>query len=97
MGVNFLVTIAAIMGYLNKARQAQEKLDEAAEKMNRAAQDVCERWEGDAAQAFAQEQKVLYDYCKQLHNVGNEYIDTVQRQVDKYSRAEEEAKNAIGQ
>ena len=29
MGVNFLVTIAAIMGYLNKARQAQEKLDEA--------------------------------------------------------------------
>ena len=95
MGVDFLVTLAAIMEYLDKARDAQEKLDEAAEQMNRAATELCSKWQGDAAVAFAQEQEVLYTYCKQLHNVGDEYIRGFQTAADKYGNADETARKAI--
>lgn len=96
MGVSFLVTLRAIIEYLNKARQAQEKLNEATEKMNKAAQDLCSKWQGDAAQAFAQEQQVLYGYCRELYSVGNEYIRAVERQRANYEEAESKAQSAIG-
>lgn len=95
MGVSFLVTLEAIMRYLDEARQAQEKLNEATERMNRAAQELCNQWKGDAAEAFAQEQKVLYGHCKELHNVGEEYISVFQQAHDRYSQADADAANAI--
>ena len=95
MGVSFLVTIRAIIEYLQKARQAQEKLNEAAEKMNKAAQDLCSKWQGDAAAAFAQEQGVLYQHCSQLSSVGSEYMSLLQQTAQKYEEAEQRATNAI--
>jgi len=96
MGVSFLVTLRAIVEYLNKARQAQEKLNEAAEKMNKAAQELCSKWEGDAAAAFAQEQQVLYGYCRELYSVGDEYIGKVEKARANYEEAENKAQSAIG-
>ncbi|MGN0996879.1 MAG: WXG100 family type VII secretion target [Candidatus Ventricola sp.] len=95
MGVSFLVTLAAIVEYIQKARQAQEKLNEAAEKMNKAAQELCNRWQGDAAQAFAQEQNVLYGYCRELYNVGDEYIAGFEKAHSRYSEADANATAAI--
>lgn len=95
MGVSFLVTVRAIVEYVQKARRAQEKLNEAAEKMNKAAQELCGKWQGEAAEAFAQEQKVLYGYCRELHQVGEEYIQVVQKACTTYEEAEKRAQAAI--
>lgn len=95
MGVTFLVTLGSIVEYLNKARQAQEKLNEAAEKMNKAAQELCNNWQGEAAMAFAQEQQVLYGYCRELHNVGDEYISLLDQQRANYEEADRKAQAAI--
>ena len=95
MGVDILVTLAAIVEYLQKARDAQEKLDEAAEKMNRAATELCGKWQGEAAMAFAQEQEVLYTYCKQLHSIGDEYIRGFETAHRNYDNADAEAEKAI--
>lgn len=95
MGVDFLVTLAAIIEYLNKAREAQEKLNEAAEEMNNAAEDLCGKWQGEAALAFAQEQKVLYGYCKELHSVGDEYIAGFEKAHEGYGSADDRARAAI--
>jgi len=90
-----MTTPEAIAEYLNKARQAQEKLNEATEQMNRAAQNLCSIWEGQAAQAFSQEQQVLYSHCRELCEVGDSYIPDVEMQKDNYVEAENLAKNAI--
>lgn len=95
MGVDFLVTLAAIMEYLGKARDAQEKLNEASEQMNKAATELCSKWKGDAAIAFAQEQEVLYGYCKQLYAAGDEYIRGFEKAHTDYSDADERARAAI--
>ncbi|MBE5801781.1 MAG: hypothetical protein E7319_05770 [Clostridiales bacterium] len=91
----WLVTISAILQFLAKARSAKEQLDKANAEMSRAAQDLCSKWQGDAAQAFAAEQGVLYNHCSQLSNVGSEYMDTLQKVADLYERTEQTVTNAI--
>lgn len=95
MDVTMLVTLSAIVEYLQKAREAQEKLDEATEQMNRAAQNLCNQWQGAAAMAFAEEQQVLYNHCKGLGAVGSEYIATLTEAKRKYEEMEERVKAAI--
>ena len=95
MGVSFLVTLRAIVEYLQRARQAQEKLNEAAEKMNKAAQELCNQWQGESAAAFAQEQHVLYGYCRELYEVGSEYISGFEKAHERYSQADADATAAI--
>lgn len=91
----FLVTLTSIIQYLAKAREAKQKLDEAKEEMNRAAQELCSNWQGDAAAAFAQEQGVLYNYCTELSGVGGEYMDVLERVSKIYEEAEQAVTNAI--
>ena len=88
---SFLVTISAILQYLAKAKQAKEQLDQATNEMKRAATDLCSKWQGDAATAFAAEQEVLCTWCNELSNVGAEYMST----LEKVSRAYEEAEQAV--
>lgn len=91
----WLVTLAAIAEYLVKARRAKEKLDEAKEEMKAAAEDLCSKWQGDAAQAFAQEQGVLYQYVTQLSGIGDEYMTELDRVRATYGDGEAEVLNAI--
>lgn len=95
MVASFLVTLRAIAEYLMKAREAKQKLDEAAEQMNRAAEELCSKWQGDAAMAFAEEQKVLYGYCRELSGVGEEYMTVLDKVRQRYADAEEAVNNAI--
>lgn len=91
----WIVTIRAILQFLAQARKAKQELDEANEMMNRAAQDLCNKWQGEASAAFAEEQGVLYRHCSQLSGVGSEYMDLLQKTAEKYQEAEERAKAAI--
>lgn len=95
MFAQLMVTVNAVREYLQKARAAQEKLKEANEQMDRAAQDLCNVWKGEGAAAFAAEQKVLYDYCKSLTSIGDEYCDHVSKDADLYEQADEKARAAI--
>lgn len=95
MFAELMVTVRAVLEYLQKARAAQEKLKDANEKMNNAAQELCNVWKGEGAEAFAAEQKVLYGYCKQLTSIGDEYCSSVQKDAELYERADERARMAI--
>ena len=95
MAVDWLVTINAIRGYLAKARQAQEQFDEASKMMKQAAQDLCSRWEGEAARAFAQEQGVFEGWCSQMSGLGLEYMDVLEKAIDVYQKTEETVRNLI--
>lgn len=92
---SILVTVRAVLEYLQKARAAQEKIKEANEQMNKAAQDLCNVWKGEGAEAFAAEQKVLYGYCKQLADIGDEYCNHVQKDAEIYEQADSRARAAI--
>lgn len=95
MAVDWIVTINAIRGYLAKARQAQEQFDDASKMMQQAAQDLCSKWEGEAAQAFAQEQGVFEGWCSQMSGLGLEYMDVLEKAIDVYQRTEETVRNLI--
>ncbi len=90
-----MVTVMAVREYLQKARAAQEKLKEANEQMDKAAQELVNTWKGEGAEAFAAEQKVLYDYCKTLTSIGDEYCTLVEKDADLYEQADARAKAAI--
>lgn len=91
----WFVTIQAIVRFLGQARKAKQEIDEANEQMSRAAQALCEKWQGEASAAFAQEQGVLYKHCASLGSVGAEYLDLLQKDADRYEEAERRATAAI--
>lgn len=91
----WIVTIRAILQFLAEARKAKQELDEANEQMSRAAQALCDKWQGEASAAFAQEQGVLYRHCSQLSGVGSEYMDLLQKTAQMYEDAETRATNAV--
>ncbi len=92
---DLLVTFSAIARFLGKAQEAQEQLENANEEMRRAAQELCGKWEGAAAAAFADEQDVLYNWCSQLGMVGAEYMGVLQSVKAKYAEGENEIANKI--
>lgn len=96
MPATLLVTINAIRGYLSKAREAQEQFDEASQMMKQAAEDLCSKWEGEAADAFAQEQGVFEGWCGQMSGLGLEYMDVLEKAIDVYEKTEQAVKNVIG-
>ena len=80
----WIVTIRAILQFLAEARKAKQELDEANEQMSRAAQALCDKWQGEASAAFAQDQ-----------GVGSEYMDLLQKTAQMYEDAETRATNAV--
>jgi len=92
---DWIVTAIKIAEYLLKARQAQAKVEEATKTMKSAAEALTGIWEGSAADAFAQEQGVLNNWCTELLDVGNQALDVVEKVRQVYEQAEEVAKNAI--
>lgn len=82
------VTFSALRRYAGEARAAQAELNEAKEAMKTAAEELCTKWTGDAATAFAQEQGVLDNWFTQLIDVVTEYIGLVESTVTKYEDEE---------
>ena len=93
---SWLVTIRAILGYLAKAREAQNQFNEAAADMKKAAEDLCSKWEGDAATAFAKEQGVFNNWCGMMDNTASEYMTKLQETVSKYEETESTVQQVIG-
>lgn len=92
---SLFVTIRAIRGYLAKAREAQQQFDEAAADMKRAAEELCSRWQGDAAVAFAKEQGVFDGWCKGMSGLGQEYMVMLDKAISTYESTEAQVKNLI--
>lgn len=92
---DWIVTAIKIAEYIAKARQAQQKVEEATKNMKNAAEALCGIWEGGAAEAFGQEQGVLNNWCTELLDVGNAAIDVVEKVRQVYEQAEEAANAAI--
>lgn len=86
--MGLLVTISAIMEYLDKANQAQEKLEEANAKMNNAAAELLNLWQGEAADAFREEQETLKGFIESLLNVGINFMEVIRSVVEKYTEME---------
>lgn len=95
--MEFLVTIEAILEYLEKAKQAQDKLEEANSRMERASEAVLQQWQGDAANAFAAEQQQVHGFVRDVIRVGANFIQIVKQAVEKYLEAERIAKESIQQ
>ncbi len=88
--MTWFVTISALIRYAREARAAQEQLDEAKQQMKDAAAELCDKWKGDAAMAFADEQGVLDNWFNQLISIGAEYISAVEQAANKYQEKEAE-------
>lgn len=84
----WLVTISALIRYAKEARAAQAQLNEAKDTMKAAAEELCGKWTGDAANAFAQEQGVLDNWFTQLIEIASEYIGLVESAATKYEEEE---------
>ena len=84
----WFVTFSALIRYAREARSAQAELNEAKEAMKNAAEELCSKWTGDAATAFAQEQGVLDNWFTQLIDVVSEYIGLVESTATKYEEEE---------
>lgn len=84
----WLVTISALIRYAKEARAAQAQLNEAKDAMKAAAEELCSKWTGDAATAFAQEQGVLDNWFTRLIEVASEYISLVESAATKYEEEE---------
>lgn len=93
--MTWLVTISALIRYAKEARAAQDQLDEARETMKAAAAELCSKWQGDAATAFAEEQGVLDNWFTQLIEVASEYISLVMSAAEKYQEKEEELASKV--
>lgn len=92
---DWIVTAIKIAEYLVKARQAQQKVEEATKTMKSAADALLGIWEGSAAEAFGQEQGVLSNWCSELLDVGNQALEVVEKVRQVYEQAEQTATNAI--
>lgn len=90
MAATWFVTLSALLRYAAEALQAQDTLNEAKEQMKSAASELCTKWVGDAANAFAREQGILDGWFGQLISIGSEYITAVKSAADKYQETEEE-------
>ncbi len=95
--MEFLVTIEAILEYIEKAKQAQDKLEEANNRMERASDAVLQQWKGDAANAFAAEQQQVHGFVKDIIRVGANFIQIVKQVSIEYGNTEETVRNAIQQ
>lgn len=95
MAYDWIVTAIKIAEYLLKARQAHAKVDEATKTMKGAAEALKGIWEGVSADAFANEQGILNNWCQELLEVGVQAMDVVEKVRQVYEQAEETAKNAI--
>lgn len=84
----WLVTLSALRRYSREARAAQAELNEAKDVMKAAAEELCGKWTGDAATAFAQEQGVLDNWFTQLLEIASEYIGLVESAAEKYEEEE---------
>lgn len=88
--MTWLVTISALIRYTKEARAAQDQLNEARETMKNAAAELCSKWQGDAATAFAEEQGVLDNWFTRLIEIASEYINLVASAAEKYQEKEAE-------
>ena len=93
MAGSILVTISAILQYLAKAQQAQEKLSQSLDQMNKATENLCSVWVGDASDAFRAEQTGMCNWVTQLIGVGVSYITNVKTAAERYQEAEERLSN----
>lgn len=93
--MTWLVTISALFRYAKEARAAQDQLNEAKQQMKDAAQELCSKWKGDAAEAFASEQGILDNWFNQLIGIGSEYIGVVEQAADKYQEKEAELASKV--
>lgn len=92
---DLIVTIQAIIGYLAKAREAKEQLNEANADMKNAAEQLCSIWQGDASNAFAAEQGVLNTWVNEMISIGAEYMDLLSRTAAAFEEMDAQMTQAV--
>lgn len=94
--MNFLVTIEAIVGYLNEAQKAQEFFDLAEKNCDSAAQELLGMWKGDAAESFRAEQEQFKNWSLDMKKVVTEFFRIVGTIIQKYQEMEDTVRGKIG-
>ena len=92
---HFEVRECNIVELLVKARQEQQKVEEATKNVRNAADALLGIWKGSAAEAFDQEQEVLSKWCSELLYAGNQAIELVEKIMQEYAKAEEELRRSL--
>lgn len=87
-----MVTLRALRKFAKDNKAAQERLDEAKAEMKAAADDLCSRWEGEAATAFAEEQNRVTNWFVELLRIGATYVAAVLKAADTFEAADNDIK-----
>lgn len=94
--MNLLVTIEAIVGYLNEAQKSQEYFNLAEKNCDAAAQELLAQWKGDAAEAFRAEQEQFKNWSIDMLKVVQEFFRIVNSIIQKYQEMEDTVRGKIG-
>lgn len=88
MALNFLVTAAAIAGFLKEAQNAQDDLKKAMDNCDRAAENLMAHWQGPAAEAFRKEEESFKLWGRSMDSKSREVLGTVSKVLDSYVQAD---------
>lgn len=88
MALNFLVTAAAIVGFINEAEAAQDELNKAMENCNAAAENLLGNWQGPAANDFAKEEAEFKMWGRQMDSAAREAFGIIGKVLDTFKQAD---------
>lgn len=91
MADSFQVNKSRLLTASRRLRTYNAEFADAAKQVASSAQTLCGQWEGDARNAFAQEQATATSCYAKLHNAMSELAAMLEAAAVKYDNADQEA------
>lgn len=89
MALNFLVTAAAIAGFIKEAEAAQDELNKAMNNCDAAAESLLANWQGPAATDFAKEEADFKMWGGQMNAAAREAFGIISQVADTFLKADD--------
>ena len=95
MSMRLIVDIAHAMAAQAEMMKALAAYQESTKEVDAAAKEVASQWEGEAKEAFVENETNAYNFYVGIHEVGLGAANAVQKMVDQYQDMQAQWKSAV--
>lgn len=96
MDMRLIVDIAEAAAAQAQMFQAIQAYREATEKVKAASDEIASQWEGDAKEAFVENETNAYNFYVGIREVATGACEAVKKMIDQYTDTEAQLKSIVG-
>ena len=96
MDMRLIVDVAEAAAAQAAMVQAIQAYREATEKVKAASDEIAGQWEGDAKEAFVENETNAYNFYVGIREVATGAAEAVKKMIDQYSETEQQIKSIVG-